>query len=126
MLLQEDTYQEWVAEFHPGSYAEGGWDEGCTVLFKTPEGNGLISRVKVHKPAQEIVFLHTGVLSKGKEHRESAESKKWIGIEETYMVSEQDGVTQFSVRAGIEQSYKEWFEEAWAKALAKLKMLCEQ
>ncbi|ELR71209.1 hypothetical protein C900_03013 [Fulvivirga imtechensis AK7] len=126
VLLQDETYRLWTSVFHPGSYAEGGWDEGSRVYFKGPEGDGLVSRVLVHKPNDTISFEHLNVLVKGKENRDHPEAAKWKGLTETYYVTEQPGGTHLAIAQDITPEYAEHFNDTWQKALKKVKELAER
>ena len=66
VLLEHNTYRQWASVFHPGSYAEGDWQQGSKVFFKTPEGDGMVSLVNIHTPCEIISFKHLGVLKNGK------------------------------------------------------------
>lgn len=126
VLLQDETYRIWTSAFHPGSYAEGGWDEGSKVYFKTPEGDGLVSRVLIHKPNDIISFEHINVLVNGKEDGEHKEAAKWKGLTETYRAADQQGGTHLKIEQDITPEYADHFNTAWQKALEKVKELAER
>lgn len=125
VLLQDETYRQWTAVFHPGSYAESDWKTGSRAYFKTPEGDGMISRIVQHEPAQVIVLEHFGVLKDGREDYESEEVKKWQGFKEIYRLSNVNGKTKLTIEQEITPEYYEMFSATWEKALAKVKELSE-
>jgi len=122
VLLQDDTYRQWTAVFHPGSYAESDWKEGSEALFKTPEGDGLISKVILHQPAEVISFEHLGTLKNGVR---SSEAFEWKGFRETYRVSAKGGGTELRIEQDITPEHTGWFTDTWNKALQKVKELAE-
>lgn len=131
VLLTDETYRKWTAPFHPGSYAEsegGGlnWKEGSRVYFKGPEGDGMISDIVVHKPAEKISFSHIGILQKGVEDFDSDEVKVWTNARETYTAKDLNGKTEFHVEMDIDKEHFEFFSKAWDEALAVLKELSEK
>ncbi len=126
VLLDDATYRQWTSVFSPGSHAVGGWDEGSKVHFLDGEGRGLVSTVKVHKPAEIITIEHIGVIDKNTEDFESDEAKKWAGSLETYRVSESGGKTQLDVEMDIIPEYEEFMNTTWAKALVLVKELAEK
>ncbi|MEN7550614.1 SRPBCC domain-containing protein [Rapidithrix thailandica] len=127
VLLQDETYRIWASVFMEGSYAEtDDWKEGSRVLFKSPEGDGLISRVELHKPYEAITIEHLGVLVKGEEDFEGEEAKKWKGTKESYFLTEKGAHVQLTIEQVTDESYIDWFNSTWEKALEKIKDLSEQ
>jgi uncharacterized protein YndB with AHSA1/START domain len=126
VLLDDETYRQWTSVFSPGSHAEGGWDEGSKVHFKDGEGRGLVSMVRVHKPAETITFEHIGILDKNTEDLESEEVKKWSGSLESYNVQEKDGRTTLNIEMDITPEYEEYMNTTWGKALELVKQLSEK
>ena len=126
VLLEDATYRQWTSVFSPGSHAVGGWDEGSKVHFLDGEGRGLVSTVKVHKPAEVISIEHIGVIDKGKEDFESEEAKKWTGSLETYRVSESGGKTKLDIEMDITPEFEEYMNKTWDKALELVKEISEK
>lgn len=126
VLLQDHTYRQWTSVFHPGSYAETDWKQGSKVLFKNPEGNGLVSKIVLHKPAEVISIEHLGILKNGIEDFENEEVKSWQGFTETYHVTpKEEGKTELTIQQDITKEHAEWFTTTWGKALQKVKELSE-
>jgi uncharacterized protein YndB with AHSA1/START domain len=42
IMLQEETYQQWVARSWPNAYYEGIWKEGEKIRFIGPDGSGTL------------------------------------------------------------------------------------
>lgn len=125
VLMQDETYREWTSAFHPGSYAESDWREGGKALFKTPEGDGMVSKITVHRPAEVISFEHQGILKGGKEDFEDEEAQKWMGFTETYRVKETNGKSRLSIEQDITEEYMDQFKKMWKEALDKVKEISE-
>ncbi len=125
VLLDDKTYRIWTSVFHPGSYAESDWKEGSKVLFKTPEGKGLVSKVVIHKPMEIISFEHLGVVKDNMEIFDDEEFSSWQGMHETYTVKASRDKTELFIEQDITEDYKDWFYSTWEKALQKIKELSE-
>ena len=123
VLLDDATYRQWTAVFHPGSYAESDWKEGSKVLFKTPEGNGMVSKVVVSRPNEEISFQHLGVLKDNVEHIDGA-AAEWQGFE-TYKLMPISNGKELYIEQDLDEKHIEWFNATWEKALQKVKQLAE-
>ena len=125
VLLQDDTYRKWTSAFCEGSYAEGSWDEGSKMLFKTPQGDGMVSRIILNRPNEIITMEHYGILKDNVEDLESEEVKKWSGSKESYKLEPNGSKTKLIVEVDITDEYAEWFKKTWEKALAEVKELSE-
>ncbi|WP_187263908.1 SRPBCC family protein [Pontibacter beigongshangensis] len=125
VLLQDTSYRTWTSVFHEGSYAETDWREGSKVLFKTPEGDGMVSRILVHKPSEIISIEHLGILKNGEEVFDDEVVKQWQGFKETYQVSGANGKTELAIEQDTAPEHFDFFCTAWEKALQKVKELAE-
>lgn len=129
IMLEDQTYREWTALFSPGSYYEGSWEEGSEIRFLGPEENGQVSgmvgRIKENIPAKVVSIEHFGIINNGKEVSSGTEVLSWVGALENYYFREENGVTTLSIEVDTSKEYKDYFMEAWPKALAKLKEICE-
>ena len=126
VLLQDETYRQWTTPFCEGSYYKAdNFNVGSKVTFLSPEGEGMVSRVVVHKPAEEISFEHLGVVKDGKEDTESDSVKEWQGSRETYRVVHDGNGTQLQVEQDIDKKHAPMFTTMWQQALEKVKTLSE-
>ncbi len=125
-MLEDATYREWTSPFHEGSYAVTDWKQGSKALFLTPEGDGMVSRIAVHRPNEFLSIEHVGIVKKGMEDRDSEEVKGWAGAHENYSVREVGGGVMLTVEMDVTEEYRKYFEETWPKALAKLKQVSER
>ncbi len=126
VMLKDETYRQWTAAFHEGSYAVGNWEEGTKMIFTDGSGSGMVSIIKDHKPADEINIEHIGMLKDNKEDFESDEVKQWAGSLEKYKVTETDGKTMLGIEMDVVPEYEEFMNNAWKKALVLLKDIAEK
>jgi uncharacterized protein YndB with AHSA1/START domain len=130
VMIDENCYPVWTAEFSPSSHFEGSWERGSDIRFigEDQEGNmgGMISKIRENSPGRFISIEHQGILKEGQVIREGPEVNPWAGGLEEYTFIERDGRTLLSIDVDVSNDYKSYFEGTWPKALEKLKTLCEQ
>jgi len=125
-MLEDETYRQWTSEFAEGSYAVTDWNEGSKALFLGPDGSGMVSTIAAHRPAEFLSIRHLGVVKNGVEDTESDEMKGWAGALENYTLREAGGKSTLTVEMDVNDECREYFQEAWPKALNKLKEIAEQ
>lgn len=130
VMLGEATYQLWTAIFMPGSTFEGSWQEGAPIRFVSADENGklggMFSRIAANRPHEFISIEHLGVIEDGKEVSSGEEAEMWSGAHENYTFEAlDDGKTKLSIDVDATGEFKEYMEDAWPKALQKLKELAE-
>ena len=126
VLLEDETYRQWTTPFSEGSYAEGNWEEGSKMLFLGPTGEGMVSRIILHKPNEIISIEHYGMLKNNIEDLESDEVKKWAGAVETYRLEPNRTGNTLFIEMDVTDEYADWMKTAWQKALEKVKELAEK
>lgn len=126
VLLGEDYTSVWLGEFSPGSRAVTDWQPGSKAHFVDAEGCGLVSEITANEPFMRISMTHKGVLADGREEFESEDAKSWNGRVETYVLTENAGVTTLDIEQELPEAYEESISSMWDKALAKIKELAEQ
>ncbi len=126
VLLKDRTYRIWSAEFAPGSHAEGDWGEGSFMYFKDSRGNAMFTRVVKHVPGQILEMEYQGPLGEGEPSPDSPETQHWKGYHETYELAEKNGSAQLIIDQDVPDEYYEFIQKAWAGALEKVKILCEE
>ncbi len=132
VMLADETYREWTSAFQEGSRYEGSWDKGSKIRFIGPDKEGKIGgmfgRIAENRPYEYISIEYGGEIVDDQEDSTSDHVKQWIGAHENYTFSESDGVTTLAVELeGVESPEMiTMFEEAWPKALGKLKAIAER
>jgi hypothetical protein len=125
VLLQDKTYRQWTKPFSEGSHAVTDWKEGSKVYFKDSSGDGMVSRVALHKPGEIISIEHLGFLKDGKEDYDNPEIKQWQGAKETYKLTENNGICRLDIEQDVSEEESEWMSQAWEKSLQIIKDLSE-
>jgi hypothetical protein len=111
--------------FQEGSYAVTDWKPGSKALFLAPDGSGMVSRIAEHRPNEFLSIEHLGAVKNGVEDTTSADVKEWAGARENYTLRDSSGGATLTIEMDTVDSYKQFFEETWPKALAALKELSE-
>jgi uncharacterized protein YndB with AHSA1/START domain len=128
-MIDEKQYGEWTAEFNPGSSYKGSWEKGSKILFIGIDENGaaggMVSRIKENIPHKFISIEHIGVLNNNQEITSGEIAETWAGALENYTFTEANGKTLLSIDMDSSEEFKDYFNEAWPKALKKLKEICE-
>lgn len=125
-VLQDDKYtRQWYAEFSAGTYAITDWQVGSKAIFTDDSKSGLIGRILIGRPAEELVIEYEGLLTKGEEVYDSAEAKAVKGGKEKYILTGNDAQTLLTIECDMDKSYYEFMSKAWQKALQKIKELSE-
>lgn len=129
-MLSDTGYRAWTKPFNADSYYKGNWEQGSKMLFlgTNPEGKGeggMVSRIETNRPYEFISIEHLGMIKDGVEDTESEAIQPWAGVHENYTFNEKDGGTELVIDMDIQETEKAWMEEAWKKALEKLKELVE-
>lgn len=125
-MLGDATYREWSSAFMPGSYFQGDWSEGSKMLFLGPDPDGgkeggMAAIVKENRP-QEFVSLEYHA-----EIRNGVETSMEGTGAENYTLQDKDGGTEVIIDLlNLPEEYEEMFNDAWPKALEKLKELAEK
>jgi hypothetical protein len=126
VLWNDETYRKWTTPFSEGSYMESDWQIGGRTLFLGSEGNGMVSTIDQLKENEILSFKHLGMIKDGKDDLESEEVKKWAGLLETYILEYSENQTHLSVEMDLGDDYKDYFMEAFPKALKIVKELSEK
>lgn len=127
-MLQPETYRIWTAEFGEGSYYEGSWEQGAKIRFLGADGSGgMTSVIAENQPYRYLSIKHLGIVKNGTDDTESPEAKAWLLAYENYTLAERDGSTELKVDMSgfAAEDEQDMMADAWPKALARLKSLCE-
>ena len=122
-LWQDETFRQWAGIIDPGTYMKGELQEGGEVEFISAEnGYGVTSLVAKLVPGEFLLLKHSAdTQENGSEERE----KEWTGGEESYSLTEKDGVTTLAATIGVPEKMEEYFKVNYPKALEKVKELAE-
>jgi len=128
-LNSKSTYEQWTAMFNPTSTYEGSWDKGSKILFvgvdEKGEKGGMVSRIVEYIPNQFVSIQHYGLVNAGKEITEGPEVEKWANGFENYSFEESDGTTSLLIDLDTSEDFVDYMDDAYPKALDKLKQMCE-
>jgi hypothetical protein len=131
-MLGQETYKEWTAAFHPGSYYDGSWDKGSKIWFVSEDDgklSGMFGHIVENIPYQYVSIEQLGEIIDGKEDSSSEEAQNWIGSHENYRFTEDNGITTVDVEMtgdNVSPEIAKMFEGMWPPALQKLKEICER
>jgi hypothetical protein len=126
VMLGADTFKAWTVEFAEGSYFEGSWDEGQKIRFLIPDGSGMVSMITQNRPYEFISIKHLGIIKDGIDDTESDAARSWAPAYENYTFSDVGASTELKVDVDAPPDFEAFMEDAWPRALAKLKALCEE
>lgn len=124
-LWGKESYTAWTKPFCEGSYYEGELAPGNRVHLLSPSGEGMYSDIAFFKENELMVFKHIGMLKEKKEVPLDAETEKWTGSFESYMLKETNGTTQLKVEVDTIGSYVDWMNNVFPLALSELKKIAE-
>lgn len=129
-ISNKSTYEQWTAMFNPTSTYEGSWNKGSKILFigtdEKGEKGGMVSEIAENNPNQFVSIRHYGILNADEEITEGPEVEKWAGGFENYSFEENNGVTTVSIELDTTESFVDYMNQTFPKALLKLKEVCEK
>ncbi|MGV3728200.1 SRPBCC family protein [Hydrogenophaga sp.] len=124
-MLQSPTYEQWTSVFCEGSRFEGSWNAGERIRFLGPNGQGMVSEIAEHRPAEFVSIRHLGMIDEGGEDTTSEAVKAWAPCHENYSFTDEAGGTRLRVAADVFGGHDDFMARTWPLALEKLKALCE-
>ena len=129
-ISDKSTYEQWTALFNPTSSYEGSWNKGSKILFtgtdEKGEKGGMVSEIAENNPNQFVSIRHYGILKADEEITEGPEVEKWAGGFENYTFKENNGVTTVSIELDTAESFVDYMNQTFPKALLRLKEVCEK
>lgn len=125
-MLGPDTYKLWTAEFCEGSFFEGSWHQGERIRFMSPSGDGLISEIAENRLHEYVSIRHLGMIVAGKEDTMSDAVKAWTPAYENYRFNQAPNGTELIVSIDVTPEFEKYMQDAFPKALQRLKGLCEK
>jgi hypothetical protein len=129
-INNKSTYEQWTALFNPTSTYEGSWEKGSKILFigvdEKGEKGGMVSMIVENIPNQFVSIQHYGLLKGGEEITEGPEVEKWANGFENYTFEESNGIVIVNAALlNIPEEFIDYMNDAYPKALEKLKEICE-
>lgn len=123
-LWQDATFRDWASIIDPETYKVGDLQEGNEIQFiSAANGYGVTSLAETVRPGEFLRLRHRADTQEtGSREREP----QWTGSAETYTLAEEDGVTTLAVAFGVPPELEEYFEDAYPKALQRVKELAER
>ena len=129
-ISSKSTYEQWTALFNPTSTYEGSWDKGNKMLFvgvdEQGEKGGMVSKIAENIPHRFVSIQHYGLLKADKEITEGPEVEKWANGFENYTFEETNEITKVTVDLDTTEDFVNDMNQAYPKALGKLKEICEK
>jgi hypothetical protein len=127
ILWDDTTYRIWVAPFHEGSYYKADrFEEGATIHFLTPTGEGMYSIIDKLIPNRYLAFRHQGSIIDYKEQDFTPETEAWNDVLEAYtLIPDNNNSTTLKVDFHTTEEYKEFMTNAFDESLKIIKRLAE-
>lgn len=129
-ITNKSTYEQWTAVFNPTSTYEGNWEKGSKILFigvdEKGEKGGLVSRIVDNSLNRFVSIQHYGLVKAEQEITEGPDVEKWANGFENYSFEEINGITMLRVDIDTTEDFVNFMNDAYPKALEKLKEICEK
>lgn len=123
VLWNDETFRNWAGIIDEGTYMKGELEEGNEVQFiSAPSGYGVISYIQKLIPNEHIVFRQ---MADTQNDGEQERAREWTGGEESYSLSEKNGITTLSTTTDIPENLTEIMSDRIPKALQRIKELAE-
>jgi hypothetical protein len=127
ILWDDATYRIWVAPFCEGSYYKAKrFEEGATIHFLTPTGEGMYSIVDKLIPNRYLAFRHQGSIINYEEQHFTPETEAWNNVLEIYELNPDKNGTILKVDYHTTEEYKEFMINAFAESMKIIKRLAEE
>ncbi|MBL7889275.1 MAG: SRPBCC domain-containing protein [Bacteroidia bacterium] len=128
-LSNKNSYEQWTALFNPTSSYEGNWNKGSKIYFvgvdEHGEKGGMVSEIADNVPNRFVSIRHYGLLKGTEEITTGPDVEKWANGRENYTFEENNGTTTVTVDLDTAEDFEDYMNDAYPKALAKLKEICE-
>ncbi|WP_461534353.1 SRPBCC domain-containing protein [Sinomicrobium sp.] len=129
-MIGRETYKQWTSEFNPTSDFEGSWDKGEKIKFigisQGGKKEGMVARIEENIPNEFISIHHYGILDGDNEITTGKIIEDWAPAYENYTFMQETDITRVSVDVDVNEEYRDFFDNAWPKALNKLKEISEK
>lgn len=85
----------------------------------------MVAEIAENRPNEFISIRHLGFIAKGVEDTESESVRTWAPAYENYTFEQVPEGTRVVIDQDVTDEFESYMNEAWPKALARLKSLCE-
>lgn len=120
IMLAPETYQQWTVPFCEGCYYEGTWDQGATMRFLGPTGEGMLAQIAENRLHEFLSIRHLSCTQNG------VEKIFPDPIFENYTFRDHAEGTELAVEMDTNAEHEAMFSEMWPHSLQLLKAICEQ
>lgn len=128
-MLDKDTFIQWTSVFNPSSDMVGNWEKGSRILFTgindQGEKEGTIGVVKTNIVNEYVSIEYIGLIDGDREVTNGPEIRDWVGARENYSFEQKGEITTVAVDVDVTEDMLRYFSQTYAKALEKLKTICE-
>lgn len=125
-MLGPESYKAWTAAFCEGSYYVGSWEQGASIRFLAPSGDGMIAVIAENKLHEFVSIRHLGMIENGVEDTTSDKVRAWTPAYENYRFAEVPSGCRVTVTLDTAAEWEQHMLDTYPKALALLKALCER
>ena len=125
-MLDPEGYKQWTSPFCEGSYFVGSWDEGASIRFLSPSGDGMMAVIAENRRHEYVSIRHIGMIENGVEDTTSEKVRAWTPAYETYRFVDAPGGCRVVVTLDTVPEYEQYMLDTYPKALERLKELCER
>lgn len=126
-IMDKSTYADWAKAWGEGMDYEGEWEAGNHITFFDGDKGGTKVIIEEFTPHKAIKAKHVAMVNVNSEEIEPTDDmmRKWIGSKESYFfIPEGDSQTTMKVVMVVDEAFEEMMN-AWHKALAYFKAVCE-
>jgi hypothetical protein len=120
-----DSYRHWTSAFAEGSHFEGSWEQGSAIRFLSPSGDGMLSEIAECRRGEYVSIRHLGFIAKGIEDTTCDAVRAWAPAYENYTFVAVPEGARMVVDQDVPGEWEAHMNQAWPKALERLKGLCE-
>lgn len=124
-LWNDAHYRQWASALSEGSYAVSNWEQGDTVHFLTPTGEGRHSRIFQKIEESTMVIAHQGEIKNFIDQPRDESTSGWGKAVEKYILTEESGTTKVDVTLLSLSRFDDRLSEMFRKGLAILKSIAE-
>lgn len=128
-LSNKSVYPDWAKAWGDGMHYIGEWKENTHISFMDSSQGGTKVLVEIITPNEYIKVKHIAMVNAKNEELEAKDDmmRKWLGSMEEYFFK-QDGEKQTTLEIVMtcDEAFQSMFDNAWPKALAYFKEVCEK